>query len=468
METRRRGRSLFAQLVLPVVGLVLAAVLATMAFAAWLEAWRSQLAARAGRHQVVEALTTSRVALTPPVLETLRRLTGSEFVVWNGDAGAATVSTLEPVVLAAVEPDLRRAGEGSVVSVAGRRHQVGLARAAGVRPERVLILTPVRGLVESTLTAIWPILAVAAATLAVLVPLGITATRRLARRISAVERHVERISRGEFGSLHHEAAGVPDDEISRLVAGVNRMSRDLQSLRTTLAAGERQRLLGQLAAGVAHEFRNAITGARLAVDLHRRRCPASSPADKSLDVACRQLDVMEEEVRGLLALGRPACEPPTPVDLDSLVAAVCELVGPRCEHAGVSLAAGPPTGLAITGHRDSLRAALVNLVLNAIDAAGTGGSAWVRAEADADTARLVVEDTGPGPPADLAATIQEPFVTGKPEGIGLGLAVAQAVATQHGGSLAWYREERRTRFVIGLPASTIGATASPPPHAPAS
>ncbi len=455
METRRRGRSLFGQLVLPVVGLVLAAVLANMAFAAWLEARRSRAAARASRERVVEALTTSRVALTPPVLEPLRQLTGSEFVVWDQATGAATAATLEPGALESLMPALRLAAEGSIVSLAGRRHQVGVARGAGVRPEQVLILTPVRGLLESTLAAVWPILAVAAATLAVLVPLGITTTRRLATRIADVERHVERISRGDFVAMPDEAAAGPEDEVARLVAGINRMSRELQSLRGTLAAGERQRLLGQVAAGFAHEFRNAITGARLAVDLHRRRCPAHASADESLAVAGRQLDVMEEEVRGLLALGRPTQSPPAAIDLDGLVAAVCDLVGPRCEHAGVRLAAGPPTGRQVAGHRDSLRAALMNLALNGIDAAGGGGSVWVRAEADADTTRLVVEDTGPGPPPALAANIQEPFVTGKPEGIGLGLAVVQAVAAEHQGTLAWSRVDGRTRFVIDLPSSTM-------------
>lgn len=464
METRRHGRSLFGQLVLPVVGLVLAAVLANMAFAAWLEMRRSQAAARSSRERVVEALTTSRVALTPPVLEPLRLLTGSEFVVWDQATGTATAATLDPPVLESLTPALRAAGEGSIVTVGGQPHQVGLARGAGVRPERVLILTPVRGLVESTVAAVWPILAVAAATLAVLVPLGITATRRLATRIADVERHVERISRGDFGAGLDETAAGPEDEVARLVAGVNRMSRELQTLRGTLAAGERQRLLGQLAAGFAHEFRNAITGARLAVDLHRRRCPTKNAADQSLDVACRQLDVMEEEVRGLLALGRPTQSPPAAIDLDGLVAAVCDLVGPRCEHAGVRLDPGSPTGRHLTGHRDSLRAALMNLVLNGIDAAGGGGGVWVRVEADDTATRLVVEDTGPGPPPTLADSMQEPFVTGKPEGIGLGLAVAQAVAAQHGGTLGWNRADGRTRFVIDLPSSMMAGAASSAPQ----
>jgi signal transduction histidine kinase len=110
--------------------------------------------------------------------------------------------------------------------------------------------------------------------------------------------------------------------------------------------------------------------------------------------------------------------------------------------------------------RDSLRAALVNLVLNAIDAAGRGGAVELAILAEPGSATLVVDDTGPGPPPALAATIHEPFVTGKPEGVGLGLAVARAVATEHGGTLSWSRHGDRTRFAIRLPVSTLKASAA--------
>jgi hypothetical protein len=462
--------------VAPVVGLVLAAVLANVGFSAWLAARRSAETARSAQEQVAAALKASRVSLSAAVLDALHRLTGSHFVVWNEAARDARLSTLPSATLATLDGGtvdaMLRDGTGAL---GGRRYRCGAVRSEGVRPETVLVLTPERAVVAATLEAVWPALAVAAATLAVLVPLGVRTTGRLASRIAAVERHVARIAEGEFG--HTLAASGPAhpegrDEIDRLAEGVDRMSVQLATLRTSLVAGERQRLLGQVAAGFAHELRNAVTGARLAIDLHRRRCPAApeggASPDNSLAVAARQLDILEEEVRGLLALGLPAAagrpsEPAAaPLSVDRLLAEVRDLTAPRCEHAGVRLDCQLQTGLSIVGRHEALRAALVNLALNGIDAAGRGGD--VRLSATLLDARimLAVDDSGAGPAATVRDTMHEPFVTSKPEGIGLGLAVARAVAEEHGGSLEWERVQGRTRFAIFLPAETLERTGPSP------
>ena len=158
------------------------------------------------------------------------------------------------------------------------------------------------------------------------------------------------------------------------------------------------------------------------------------------------------KVRGLLALGRPGEAATGPVDVAALVAEVKDLAGPRSEHAGVRLEADPPASLPpLTGRREALRAALVNLALNAIDAVGRDGHVRIETRVAAGFLELVVEDDGPGPPAALKDSLTEPFVTGKQEGIGLGLAVAKAVAEEHGGKLSWSRAAGRTRFVIALP-----------------
>ncbi len=465
MAAPQHVSSLSRQLVAPVVGLVLAAVLANVGFSSWLAVRRSVAAARAGQEQVAAALQAARVALSPQVLDTLHRLTGSHFVVWNAATRTAGLSTLPAASLGAAETARIAAAIGDRVTIGDRVYRIGAARSEGVRPQTVLVLTPMQGMLRTTVDAVWPVLAVAAATLAVLVPLGLRTTGRLAARIAAVEGHVAQIAAGDFGRTLPESAPGPGgrrppaDEISRLVAGVNRMSATLDTLRGTLVAGERQRLLGQLAAGFAHELRNAITGAKLAIELHRRRCPAGTAAavqDDSLTVAIRQLDIVEEEVRGLLALGRPPETQPLAFAVDPLLTEVRDLTGPRCDHAGVRLDC-EPSGLALVGRRDALRAALVNLALNAIDAAGRHGAVRLSAEAAPGRVRLVVEDTGPGPPPAIRDTLHEPFVTGKPEGIGLGLAVAKAVAEEHGGGLDWSRVGNRTRFAISLAAPTLEA-----------
>jgi methyl-accepting chemotaxis protein len=255
MPSSRSGGSLSRRLVAPVVGLVLAAVLANVGFAAWLAVRRTAAAASRGQEQVAAAIRDARVSVSQQVLDTLRQLTGDHFVVWNPatrTAGFATVN-LPDERLATIAADV-----GGVTTVAGRRYRIGITRTEGVRPEAVLMLTPVASPRVTTLESVWPVLAVAAATLAILLPLGLRTTGRLANRIVAVETQVARIAAGEFGRTLPDPAATaarPDetaDEIDRLVRGVNTMSLTLETLRERLVSGERQRLLGQLAAGFAH------------------------------------------------------------------------------------------------------------------------------------------------------------------------------------------------------------------------
>lgn len=453
MAASRHSRPLARQLIAPVVGLLLAGVLASVAASSWVAARRSAAAARRAQERLAEALAAARFPLSQPILDTLARLTGSDFVVWSPVDGATGPSTLDAPTRDRADLAAVAAAAGTTIAVAGTPRRVGVVRLAGARPETVLVLTPVPTLARTVADALWPEAAIAAGMLAVLVPIGLRIVNGLAGRIAAVERHVGRIAAGEFGHTLG-ATPSPDDEIGRLAAGVDRMSLTLAGLRDTLVAGERQRLLGQLAAGFAHELRNAVTGATLAIGLHRRRCQGAAGRDgpdDSLDVATRQLEVLEEEVRGLLALGRPDESPPVRVDVGDLFGEVRDLTAPRCDHAGVRLECAP-AATAVVGRREALRAALVNLALNGIDAAGRDGTVRLSAVEHDGRVELVVEDTGPGPPAHIRDTIHEPFVTGKPEGIGLGLAVVSAVARAHGGALDWRRAAGLTRFSISLPA----------------
>ena len=101
--------------------------------------------------------------------------------------------------------------------------------------------------------------------------------------------------------------------------------------------------------------------------------------------------------------------------------------------------------------RTSLRAAILNLTLNAIDAAGPGGEIGLEVRNVGGAVEVEVADNGPGPPSELACSLFEPFVTSKPEGVGLGLALARQVATDSGGTLSWSRSGKETRFRLTVP-----------------
>ena len=176
----------------------------------------------------------------------------------------------------------------------------------------------------------------------------------------------------------------------------------------------------------------------MAIQLHQRRC-TSRQQDESLDVALRQLVLTEEYVRGLLSLGQQDSIPPSPGRLSSIVADIERLILPTVRHAhvGWSCEMIPPNLDGDVKNGQSVRAPLSNVVLNAIEAAGNGGRVRLWIDRADNHLRVNVADTGSGPSDVVRDTMFEPFVTSKPEGVGLGLALSQAAAAEHGGQVTW-------------------------------
>ena len=107
---------------------------------------------------------------------------------------------------------------------------------------------------------------------------------------------------------------------------------------------------------------------------------------------------------------------------------------------------------------EALRQVIANLLQNALEAVAAGRAAdgrrgLVRLAADARQGcwRLTVCDNGDGPPEGVRRALFDPFVTSKPEGVGLGLALSRQAAEQHGGRIDWRREQGVTRFTLALP-----------------
>jgi signal transduction histidine kinase len=209
-------------------------------------------------------------------------------------------------------------------------------------------------------------------------------------------------------------------------------------------------LLGQVSGGLAHQLRNGVTGAMLALQLHARGC--SSGDREALDVALRQLALLEANLKRFLDLGRAEKPQREPTNLNALLDEAVALLRPQCRHTTIELRWQAPTELlTIQGDPAQLSHLILNVLGNAIEAAGPGGSVELRLLQKEGQACIEVLDSGPGPPPELADCVFEPFATGKPEGIGLGLAVARQAAEAHGGSIRWRRVDGRTCFEILLP-----------------
>ena len=242
-----------------------------------------------------------------------------------------------------------------------------------------------------------------------------------------------------------------NDELRDLTLSVNEMASRLDQLNRAVARTERSRLASQLAGGLAHQLRNGVTGAKLALQLFLSEHPEHE--SEALDVTLRQLALMEANLRRFIDLGRPGASKRELCSLNAIVNDVVELYRPRCKHAGIDLKCSVPVDdVKINGNADQLGDILANLIGNAADAVGSGGDIAVELRREGSSATIEVIDSGPGPTPEIAARLFEPFVTGKPEGIGLGLAVATHAAEAHGGDITWHREHGRTLFRVAIPA----------------
>jgi len=222
---------------------------------------------------------------------------------------------------------------------------------------------------------------------------------------------------------------------------------------------ERLRLLGQVSGGLAHQLRNEVTGARLALQLHAREINGRGGSE-AIEVALRQLSLIEANLQRFLQLGKTDPQALEPTSLTTLVDEVVGLLGPRSRHTNIELFWEKPNGLfPIMGNSGQLRQLFLNLLSNALEASGPGGPVQVRmmqVEKDGEIginawSRVEIVDAGPGPPPAIADRLFEPFVTGKPDGVGLGLALARQVTEAHRGIIGWTRSEQQTLFFVELP-----------------
>jgi signal transduction histidine kinase len=206
------------------------------------------------------------------------------------------------------------------------------------------------------------------------------------------------------------------------------------------AAAEKQQLLSRLLARLAHEIRNPLSSLDIHVQLLEEDLELGAPKlrkefSSRFDIIHTELHRLDNVVKQFLRLAGPSALELEPVDVQSILSHVSGLVEPELAQRDITIvthSSKMPTLLCDSGQ---LTQALLNLIINAVQAIDRSGRIEVSAASAQDFIHISVSDSGPGVPKDKRSAIFEPYFTTKPEGSGLGLWIAQQIALAHGGEI---------------------------------
>ena len=241
-----------------------------------------------------------------------------------------------------------------------------------------------------------------------------------------------------------------------LVSERHQATGEEERLRQQLWHAERLGMIGQLAAGLAHELNEPLGSILGYAQLAQRSFGLPDQTGRDLGKVVKASLHARDIVRRLLVFARQAPLRREPVDLNDVVRESLFLLESRCRRAGVKIVLRLQTELpAVLADRSLIEQAFLNLAVNGIQAMPSGGRLTVSSEVS-ERVRLVVEDTGEGMPAEVLRRCFDPFFTTKQvgQGSGMGLAVTHGIVASLGGTIEAESEPGRgSRFVIRLPAA---------------
>ena len=214
--------------------------------------------------------------------------------------------------------------------------------------------------------------------------------------------------------------------------------------------------IGEIAATTIHEIRNPLTSISGFVQLLRARA-ARQNDPTSVDyctLITEEISHINNILSDFLALAKPQEAKFATVDLGHIIQDVLTLMYGEAVLSQIAIIPRlPDRPLWVFGNAAKIKEVLINLCRNAFQAMGPGGTLTITGEADLETVRVAVTDTGQGMSAQTMAEIFKPFFTTKETGTGLGLAISQRIIRSHGGQITVASEEGKgTTFTLTLPA----------------
>lgn len=463
------------QILLPLLGLLIASLVCVTIVYTNLAVVREKDRIKSEITNLFETVTETRIPLSENVLYQMKSLTGADFALELPIETESNDSkeTLRPHQIS--DSTFKSENFSLPESISGRVQELNFDVASQLRIEdqnffhasaRVRnnldnsiqifhVLYPQTSYAQARSQAIYPPIIVGAFAIALSSILSFWLISALTRPIQNLQSQVGKIAAGDFS---HIQVVERNDEIADLSKAINTMTQSLQRYQVQIRKNEQLRTIGQLGGGIAHQIRNSITGCRLAMEIHNRKCPKQD--DEGMKVAMRQLTSIEDYLKRFLALGKPEPRETKRFNITEICSQSVQLISPSAEHVGVQLTSSLPSEpVEFNGDADAITQMLTNILLNGVEAAAnlktdSSNSPFVElvlSFSDPKEIVITIVDNGAGPSDRLSEDIFEALVSDKADGTGLGLSVAKEAAARHDGTIKWFRRFDQTHFEIRLP-----------------
>ncbi len=241
----------------------------------------------------------------------------------------------------------------------------------------------------------------------------------------------------------------------------------IKEIESQLAKSEKLSIIGELAAGMAHEIRNPMTTVRgfvqmLNEEFHKKEI---KNYDDKLGLILSEIDRVNQIITDFLNLAKPKPSRIQMLDINKLLSEVMFLIENEALRQGIEInKVLAPTLPPVSGDKNQLSQVFLNIISNAFQAMSEKGVLTIKSAASHDQSQVIVDfiDNGAGIPEEVLNKIFNPFFSTKGDGTGLGLAISNRIITDHQGEIKVVSSEAGTTFSIFLPAlkGTQGDSAS--------
>lgn len=260
------------------------------------------------------------------------------------------------------------------------------------------------------------------------------------------------LSKGEFGKKIDIKS---HDEVGELAETFNNLSGELELYRKKMEESYKQMLrtekltaLGRLSAGLAHEIRNPLTSIKVLFQTFKDN-PSLTKED--IKVVLSAVEQMDDLLTRFLRFARSDEFNLTDVYINSIIKHVIKLTEFQLKDRSIGLSLELSKLPPIRADRAMIQQALLNLVLNAIEAMPDSGTLTISSKIENGNAVVSIGDTGRGIPEEIKDKIFDPFFTTKGDGTGLGLSIVYNIANLHNGEISFESNGKGTTFTMKIP-----------------